>query len=67
MNPVERIKYMLKMEAQRPQKDDAGIYIAGGVEAGQRQKAIQECLKVISGKDSSLPRSNDLSTSQLHL
>ena len=34
MNPVERIKYMLKMEAQRPQKDDAGIYIAGGIEAG---------------------------------
>ena len=51
MNPVERIKYMLKMEAQRPQKDEAGIYIAGGVEAGQRQKAIQECLKVLKSKN----------------
>ena len=53
MNPVERIKYMLKMEAQRPQKDDAGIYIAGGIEAGQRKKAIEECLKILKIKNDS--------------
>lgn len=51
MNPVERIEYMLKMEATRPEKDGAGIFIPQGMDAAIRRKTLEEVLKVMRGKE----------------
>ena len=51
MTPVERIEYMLNMEARVPQKDGAGIYVANGVDSAVKRKTLQECLKILKSTD----------------
>ena len=51
MTPVERIEYMLNMKSQLPEKDDAGIYIARGIDTGIEIKQIKECLKVLKSEE----------------
>ena len=50
MTPVERVEWMLSMEAQMPQKDAAGIYIPSGMDAVVKIKALEEVLKILRPK-----------------
>lgn len=51
MTKLERIKYMLKMESGKPQKDDAGVYVANMVDSAVRVKTLTEVVKVLEGKE----------------
>ena len=50
MTIVERIEYMIKMEARRSEKDEAGVFVPGGMDAAIRRKAMEECLRVVKAK-----------------
>ena len=50
MTPVERVEWMLSMEAQMPRKDAAGIYIPSGMDAVVKIKALEEVLKILQPK-----------------
>ena len=50
MKPVERIEYMIKMESLKKDKDDAGVFIPGGLDSAIKIKAYQECLQVVKAK-----------------
>lgn len=47
MTPVERIEYMLSMEVNIKQKDDAGIYVPANVDAAVRVKQLKEVLDIL--------------------
>ena len=51
MTPVERVTRMLEMEAQMPQKDEAGIYIPSGLDAAIKVKSYEECLKIMRSEE----------------
>lgn len=48
MNDIEiRIIKMLQQEEAIPEKDDAGIITAKGIDSQVRQQAIKDCLKIV--------------------
>lgn len=50
MTPVERIEYMLSREVKIKQKDNAGIYVPGNVDAAVRVKQLKEVLSILKRK-----------------
>ena len=47
MTPAERIENLIKMELQKKQKDDAGVFIPAGLDSAIRIKAYNECLRIV--------------------
>ena len=44
---INRIKNLLEIESNRPEKDKAGIYIILNIDAAIRKKAFEDCLTIL--------------------
>lgn len=51
MSTVQRIQELLDCAVRVPEKDDAGIITATGIDATVRIKALQDCLKIAQDEE----------------